>query len=69
METATLSSKYQIVVPRRVREALGLHPGERISFVVKGRSAHLVPVGDLRALRGALKGASTDDVRDRSDAE
>lgn len=68
METATLSSKYQVVIPRAVREALHLEPGGRLAFVVKGRTIHLVPIGDLRSLRGRLKGASTEDIRDRSDA-
>lgn len=68
METVTLSSKFQVVIPRAVREALALAPGQRLAFVVKGRTMHLVPIGDVRSLRGRLKGASTEGIRDRSDA-
>lgn len=68
METATVSSKFQLVVPRGIREKMGLKPGERLAFVLEGRTLHLVPVESLDALRGRMAGASTEDVRDRSDA-
>lgn len=67
METARLSTKYQLVIPKRVREALDLRPGQRFTVVVKGNVVSLVPVGDLRRLRGILPTANTGGVRDRSD--
>jgi AbrB family looped-hinge helix DNA binding protein len=67
MDTATVSAKFQIVIPRRVRERLALKPGEKLAFVLQGRSLHVVPVGGLDALRGLAAGASTEGVRDRSD--
>ena len=68
MDTATVSEKFQVVIPRRVREQLHLKPGEKLAFVVQGRSLHVVPVGTLDSLRGLAAGADTSGVRDRSDA-
>ncbi len=67
MQTATVSSKFQIVIPAAVREAIALRPGERLAFVLKGRALHLVPVEPIASLRGLLRGANTDDVRDRTE--
>ncbi len=68
MQTATVSSKFQIVIPAAVREAIALRPGERLAFVVKGRALHLVPIEPVAALRGLLRGANPDDLRDRPEA-
>lgn len=68
MQTVTVSSKFQIVIPLSVREAIALRPGEKLEFVLKGRAMHLVPVPSLTSLRGTMRGADTSDVRDRSDA-
>jgi AbrB family looped-hinge helix DNA binding protein len=57
MEQATLTSKSQITVPKAVREALGLVPGDRIQFVPAWQGYRLVVVrGDITAVRGILKG-------------
>lgn len=56
METATLTSKSQITVPKAVREALGLVPGDQIRFVPAWQGYRLVVVkGDVTTLRGAFK--------------
>ena len=51
-----LSSKYQVVIPEGVREALDLKPGAEIEVIAKGGIAYLVPVKSASELRGALKG-------------
>ncbi len=57
MEEATLTSKSQITVPKAVREALGLVPGDKIRFVPAWQGYRLVVVkGDITSLRGAFKG-------------
>lgn len=56
METVTLSSKYQVVIPRSVRARLGLRPGMRLQVVeYKGR-VEFLPVRKAAELRGLLKG-------------
>jgi AbrB family looped-hinge helix DNA binding protein len=67
MPTATLSSKFQIGIPRDVRERLHLEAGQKISFVEKSGLVHLLPVPTLDALKGLARGANTLAYRDRSD--
>ena len=66
MSIATLSSKYQISIPKDVREALHLKPGQRIAFLRTGSTLKLVPVPNIEDLFGIAKGADTDNYRDRS---
>ena len=66
MSIATLSSKYQISIPKDVREALHLRPGQRIAFLHIGSTLKLVPVPDIEDLFGIAKGADTDNYHDRS---
>lgn len=65
MISATLSSKFQIVIPKALREQLHLEAGQQFVFVAKGNVINLVPKQDMKQVRGLLKGASTENVRDR----
>ena len=67
METVKVSSKYQVVIPRRIREELDLQPGQSVTVMVKGRTLEIVPVREMADSRGLLKGASPSDYRDRMD--
>jgi len=58
MPTATITSKGQTTIPKEVRDALGLHAGDKIDFIVdaNGKKATVLPVTlDARNLRGILK--------------
>jgi AbrB family looped-hinge helix DNA binding protein len=66
-DTTTLSSKFQISVPKAVRTARGWQAGQVFAFVPKGESVMLVPVLPLAALAGLARGAKAEDYRDRSD--
>jgi AbrB family looped-hinge helix DNA binding protein len=64
METVTVSPKFQVVIPQKVREALGLKPGQKVQVIpYKGR-IELIPVESVRRSRGFLKGMNTDVERD-----
>ena len=67
MSTATLSSKFQISVPKDVREALGLKPGQKLAFINTGTGMHLVPQPAVQDLVGIARGANTDGLRDRDE--
>ena len=67
MSTATLSSKFQISVPKEVRDALGLKPGQKLAFINTGTGIRLVPQPAILDLVGIARGANTDGVRDRED--
>jgi len=67
MHCTTLSSKFQLSVPKAVREELGLRAGQRFAVIAKGPVIELVPVISIAEARGLLKGAASDDFRDRTD--
>ncbi len=67
METVTVSSKYQIVIPRFVREDLHIEPGEKLVVMEKGGHIHLVPVGPISKGRGIAPGATWEGIREKSD--
>ena len=59
MDIVTLSPKFQIVIPRAVRESLGLRPGERLLLVRHSGRIELIPLRAIKDLRGTLKGLDT----------
>ena len=67
MAVTTISPKFQIVIPKEVREKLHLRPQQRLQVVEKGGVITLVPEVPLKSLKGALKGMSTTDLREKKD--
>ena len=65
--TATLSSKYQISIPKIVREEQHWEAGQEFVFIPKGNGVLMMPVPDMAQLSGLAKGAKTDGYRDRKD--
>jgi AbrB family looped-hinge helix DNA binding protein len=66
-ETATLSSKFQISIPKAIRAAQHWEAGLTFAFIPKGAGVLLVPVPKREALKGLARGASSTGYRDRSD--
>jgi AbrB family looped-hinge helix DNA binding protein len=67
MATTTISPKFQIVIPKEVREKLHLAPSQRLQVVEKGGVITLVPEVPLKSLKGTLKGMSKTDLREKKD--
>ena len=67
MSTVTISPKYQVVIPRKVRESMRLRAGQKVEVFERGGHIVLVPVRDIRELRGFLKGIDTTVERDEED--
>jgi len=65
METVTLSAKYQVVIPKAIREQLGLRPGQKVQVIPYGNRIELIPVTPIRELRGSLPGIDTDVPREK----
>ena len=59
METITISSKFQIVIPKAIREKLGLTAGQKVQAIVYGDRIELIPLQPARQVRGFLKGIDT----------
>lgn len=64
MQTVTVSPKFQIVIPRVVRESLQLRPGQKMQVIEYAGRIELVPERSIASLRGFLKGINTDFERE-----
>ena len=68
MATVKVSPKFQVVIPKEIREQLGLRPGQELSVYVADGSIRMRIPGSLKSLRGIAKGMQwKDDYRDRND--
>lgn len=65
--TATLSSKFQISIPKAVRETQHWQAGQEFVFIPKGRGVLVMPVPEFEALAGIAAGADKGGYRDRED--
>ena len=67
VSTATLSSKYQISVPKIIRDELHWEAGQEFVFIPKGKGVLLMPLPELEQLAGMVSSTRTEDYRDRED--
>jgi AbrB family looped-hinge helix DNA binding protein len=65
---ATISPKYQVVIPRELRESLNLKPGEKVEFLQYENRIEMIPVRDIKKMRGYLKGIDTTVEREKDRA-
>jgi AbrB family looped-hinge helix DNA binding protein len=68
MSSTTLSPKFQVVIPKPVREALRLEPGNRFHVIGHDGRIELIPYRSVKKLRGFLKGIDTRVPRDKDRA-
>lgn len=64
MTTVTVSPKYQVVIPKEVREAMGIVSGQKIQVLAYQNRIELIPIKPMRKMKGFLKGIDTDVERD-----
>jgi len=69
METVTISSKYQVVIPREIRDQFNLQPGQKIMFIPYNNTLRVVIVEPIENARGSLKGISSEGIREETDGE
>ena len=67
MDAVTVSPKYQIVIPRSVRERVRIRPGERLQVISFDDRIELIPLRPMRSMRGFLKGLDARFERDEED--
>lgn len=65
MTTTTVSPKFQIVIPKSVREAMNLSSGTKLEVIHFDNRIELIPIGKIQDLRGVLKGINTDIKREK----
>jgi AbrB family looped-hinge helix DNA binding protein len=67
MNTVTVSTKFQVVIPEKIRQAMGIKPGQKFEVMENEGCLEFVPVKGLKSLRGSLKGLDTKGVREKGD--
>jgi AbrB family looped-hinge helix DNA binding protein len=65
METVKVSPKFQVVIPRKIRESLGIRPGQRIQVLVYEGRVEFIPLKLMKEMRGFLRGIDTTVERDQ----
>ena len=64
MATVKVSPKFQVVIPREVRESLGIRAGQRVQVVAYEDRVEFIPLKPMKQMRGFLKGIDTTVQRD-----
>ena len=59
MDTITISPKFQVVIPKAIRERMGLRPGQKVQAIAYDDRIELIPLRKAKELRGFLKGIDT----------
>ncbi len=67
MDTVTVSPKFQVVIPKRIRQHLHIEPGEKMVVVERNKTISLIPVGKMKNARGIAKGVTTKGLRDKDE--
>jgi AbrB family looped-hinge helix DNA binding protein len=67
MEAVTVSPKFQVVIPERVRREQHIRPGDKLAVIVKHGIVHLVPIVPIEKLKGTLPRMDLSDLRDHHD--
>ncbi|MDI6769782.1 MAG: AbrB/MazE/SpoVT family DNA-binding domain-containing protein [Anaerolineales bacterium] len=67
MDAVTVSPKYQVVIPQKVRRMLGVKPGQKMRVIAYGNQVVLIPERQIQEARGSLKGIDTDIPREEED--
>ncbi len=67
METVTVSKKYQVVIPEKLRRQSGIKPGDKMVAVTKHGIIHYIPVRPIKETKGFINGLNTQELRDESE--
>ena len=64
MDTVIVSAKYQIVIPKEIRESVGIVSGQKIQIIAYRNRIELIPIKPITHMRGFLKGIDTKVTRE-----
>jgi AbrB family looped-hinge helix DNA binding protein len=68
MESVTVSTKYQVVIPLKIRKLLGVKAGQKMHVIAYDNRMVLIPVRPIQEARGSLKGMNMDGFREEDEA-
>ncbi|MFN2279816.1 MAG: AbrB/MazE/SpoVT family DNA-binding domain-containing protein [Candidatus Promineifilaceae bacterium] len=69
MNTVTISSKYQVVIPRAIREQFNLKPGQKLMFIPFKETLRVVIVPPIEDAQGMFAGIDSDPLREKEDRD
>jgi AbrB family looped-hinge helix DNA binding protein len=69
MDTVTISSKYQVVIPRAARKQLRIKPGQKMQVIVYDNRVVLIPIRPIEEAQGIFKGIDTDNLREEEEED
>jgi AbrB family looped-hinge helix DNA binding protein len=64
MTAVTVSPKFQVVIPKDIREAMGIYSGQKVQILTYQGRIELIPLKPMKEMRGFLKGINTEIVRE-----
>lgn len=64
MTSVTVSPKFQVVIPKDIRDAVGIVSGQQIQMLAYGNRIELIPIKPMREMKGFIKGIDSDVARD-----
>ena len=64
MTSVTVSPKFQVVIPKEIRESMGIVSGQKIQVLTFQNRIELIPIKPMKKMKGFLKGIDTDVERD-----
>lgn len=65
MKSVTVSPKFQVVIPKEVRDSMGIVSGQKIQMLAYRNRIELIPIKPMKKMRGFLKGIDTEVKRDK----
>jgi len=65
MTAVTVSPKFQVVIPKDVRESMGIVSGQRVQVLTYRNRIELIPIKPMKKMKGFLKGLNTEVKRDK----
>ena len=69
MDTSVVSSKFQVVIPRKIREKFHVKPGQKVTFIPYRKTLRMVIVPSIEEAYGILEGVNMDNLREEEDEE
>ncbi|MEA3349793.1 MAG: AbrB/MazE/SpoVT family DNA-binding domain-containing protein [Chloroflexota bacterium] len=69
MNAVTVSTKYQVVIPKKVRQSMLIQPGQKMQVLEYGNHIVMIPIRPIEEARGSLPGIDTDPQREKVDRE
>jgi AbrB family looped-hinge helix DNA binding protein len=64
MTSVTVSPKFQVVIPKDIRESMGIFSGQKVQVLTYQNRIELIPLKPMKEMKGFLKGINTDVQRD-----